>query len=299
MVTYFWFRCVILCHVFLLICVHGVQAQNHDADTKSVEINNMSDVMLQLTTHQDRISKEEMKEHRSEEQRQSVKDETGNDIIQTNKRVSRKKPQDGNYEKVQLIDLTQRKVNRLRRRLTTKQAKGKTVYVKKEVVTKINRLSQEGLANVNVADTGIVSLAVDENRLKDEGVAVKNEGDTTDNTLATFAVGSQNTSANHLYRITRDGNYQYKDGKDIVGSAKFKEWFKNGYKPITETTFYYEIAEQPHIDLKEKNVSSFTSMSIEEQVKLIEENIKKSSDYIELDELTRSKTSVLGIDEPN
>jgi len=304
MSTFLWFSRIILCHVFLLIsCSLQAQDQNN-TDSKSVEIDDISDIMLPLITNQNRFSKKEMKKPRSKDERQSENENSSNDFIKTNQRLTREKPKDGIYEKVQLIDLTQRKVNRLKRQLTTHQAKGKTVYVKKEVVTKINRLQHEEIVNVNVADTAVLSLAVAENKLKDERsseASDKKDGDgsTSDSSLATFAVGSQNTSANHLYRITKDGNYQYQDGKEIVGSEKSDEWFEDGYKPITETTFYYDIAEQPHIDLKQENVGSFTSMSVEEQVKLIKESIEKSSDYIELDELEQSKKSVLGKNKEN
>ncbi len=283
--------------LFLIVSCPFTSYAQSNKNTQSVKLEQITRSVRQLTTHQDLVYKKKKPDNK---QKQNEKEKTHANVIETNQRLTREKPQDGNnYEKVQLIDLTQRKVSRLKRQLTTHQAKGKTVYIKKEVVTKINRLQQESIAKVNVADTGVVSLAVAEDELKNDDVKVKKDGDTTDNTLATFAVASQNTSANHLYRITKDGDYQYQDGKDIVGSAKFSEWFKKGYKPITERTFYYEIAEQPHINLKQKNVSSFTSMSIAEQVVLIKKSIAKSSEYVDLDELTRSKTGVLGTEKSN
>ncbi len=285
--------------LFLIVSCPFTSYAQSNKNTQSVKLEKITRSVRQLTAHQDLIRKKKTKKRGINNENQNEKEKKPYNIIETNQRLTREKPQDGNYEKLQLIDLTNRKVNRLKRKLTTNQEEGKTVYVKKEVITKINRLQQESIANVNIADSGVVSLAVAEDKLKDDEVTVKKDGDTTDNTLATFAVASQNTSANHLYRITKDGDYQYQDGKDIVGSAKFSEWFKKGYKPITERTFYYEIAEQPHINLKQKNVSSFTSMSIAEQVVLIKKSIAKSSEYVDLDELTRSKTGVLGTEKSN
>lgn len=276
--------------------VHG---QSQDTDKKSVQVDNMSEVIHQLTTHQDHT---EQQSHKEQNRKEKKKQKLQNNIIKTNKRLTRNKPKDGNYEEVRLIDLTQQKVNRVKRQLTTHQEKSQTVYVKKEVITKINRLQQEGIVNVDVADSGLVSLAIAEQELSNEtksNPSLANNEDSSTNTLATFTIGAQNSSANHLYRITKDGKYQYQDGKEIVGGKKYKEWFKNGYKPITETTFYYEIAQLPHIDLEQENVNSFTSMSIEEQVALIKESIQRSSDYVELDKLASSKTSVLGSKENN
>lgn len=291
-------------YLLLLIATNDLptHAQTSPTKSNSFDFAKMDRVVHDLTLHNGMIVKDEEKRKDKLEQLKPTDSAKSYNIIKKNKRVTKTKPQDGNYEKKRVIDLTQGKVNRLKRQLTTHQAKGKTVFVKKEVVTKIDRLQKNHIVNVNVADTGLVALAIADQQLSDEKsseVSVENDQDTTDNTLATFAVGSENTSANHLYRITKDGNYQYQDGKKMIGINKNDEWFQKGYKPITERTFFYEIADQPHIDLKVDNVGSFTSLSVEDQITLIKKSIKRSADYVELNELSRSKSSIFGQKEKN
>ncbi len=211
------------------------------------------------------------------------------DLIEKNERLTREKPKDQAYRKIELVDIQKNQLKSLKRQMATHRTNGKTVYVKEEVVEKLEQLTEEGITNVNLADSGIVSLSVAEKALERDKPISRNS---SANTLATFMV-EKDGKGNKIYRITKDGKYEYKDDKKIVGGDKYHKIFKDGFKPITPKTFYYELSNQSHIDLTDDQIQTFLSLPVDKQVEMIKKGIKKSSDYVQLDELSvnANKTS--------
>jgi len=70
-------------------------------------------------------------------------------------------------------------------------------------------------------------------------------------------------------RITPDGQYQYNDGHPIVGEEEAHVHFPEGYKPITEVTFYYQ-AKKNGLVIEGMSLKAFSALTVEAQRALLD-----------------------------
>lgn len=68
--------------------------------------------------------------------------------------------------------------------------------------------------------------------------------------------------------MTKDGEFKYLDGRELVGSKEVVAYLEKG-KPITEATFYYELKSRGLIENKAMNLRTFISLSLEEKIRLL------------------------------
>jgi len=179
--------------------------------------------------------------------------------VQDNVMLSDKRP-DGNAGiSFEVIDLSEQDNGEVLKGLITKQAEGNYYYRKVETEGSIDKNKLASAFDELIDNMNMDSVREEKWKKKKQSWFTKDpkaQGKSDDKPLK--------------YRITSSGDYQYYDGRKIVGSNKLKESFEDEYKPLAELVFFYEIRDRGLLK-KDIGPRKFMSMDISEQRKLIKD----------------------------
>lgn len=209
-------------------------------------------------------------------------------VVEISTRFSESKPEKGEYRQIRIIDLQGENSTDVNRKLTTHQMKGKIVYVKKEEIDSIDQLGQENITGLQLSDSSMVVMAPPDKTVvpadaQPDERSVPKLKNSSSKALTSFIVHNDGKPSK-LYKITEKGEYLYYDGEKIVGGQKYERAFPGGFKPITPITFYYQVSGAGNLYLESrKGLSEFLSMTVEEQARFIEERVRETPTYIEID----------------
>ena len=182
-------------------------------------------------------------------------------------------PEDGKeYKEYKQINLHQHGQMTVLSGLSTHQLQGEKRYVPLEDAQRVAGM-QDGLTPKN-NEYQFKLINPDDA----EAVAMKNE-----TTASAEDINNDNADSSYkVYRIDENG-YEYQDEKPIVGGKKIKERLADGYKPITELTFYYE-AKDAGLLSDNMSAKEFLSLTADEQKQLVgTAEMSASALYIEND----------------
>jgi len=183
-------------------------------------------------------------------------------------------PEDGNYQTFEVIDMNAYERGELMAKLASHQAKGDLFYEQLETTDTLAR------QKVAMSMPGEISPPQPTDMETFTQVAtligeVDAAGEAAITETGEIAMAEENVAIEHIYRITEEGEYEYYDGRPIVGGRKYRVEFKDGYKPITEITFYYQVGEKTSLD-EVISLREFLLLPPDEQRQLID-NLRQTS----------------------
>lgn len=245
---------------FLLTAMKGGDNDPENEDGDKAGSSSKSQMAQNLLTHNNKQNHSTSIQQQLREQEKSA---TASPVpasgVKENVMLSNERPDANSSISFEVIDLSEKDNGEVMKELLTKQAEGKFYYRKVETEGSIDKTKLASAFDKLIEQMNMDSVREEKWKKKKQSWFTKDpmaKGKSEDKPLK--------------YRITSSGDYEYYDGRRIVGSKKLKKSFEDNYKPLAELVFFYELRDKGLLK-KDIGPRKFTSMDINEQRQVIKD----------------------------